>query len=261
MTSITTRRRRSTRPVAKSVGWSRLADRKVVSSTPSWATTPTLPGSSTRGSPCSRTAPITVSQQTPSSLAICDTGRPLSPTCRQHSRPARSVRRHRAENQGDSSVQVLAAHGGSSQRQRRLHQVSRAGRPKAARSLYSTLIRSCAVATTPHCGQPTITAVVSTSITTSASVSLTARTRNPSRPSIASAAPVASAIVRSLLVVAALDSRNDDGGSWHPAQPLLTTPAPHSDRKSRTSRRRRRGPTRNARRAVLLCVCCRSFER
>jgi len=52
--------------------------------------------------------------------------------------------------------------------------------------------------------QPTSSAIVSMRITTSASLSVTSSTRNPGRPSIASATPVASLIVRDSLVVAAV---------------------------------------------------------
>ena len=79
-----------------------MAFKNAVSSTPSFVTAPTLRGSSTRGSPYSRTASITVSQHTPSSWAICVTGRALRPTCLHASHPARRVRTHRDENAGRS---------------------------------------------------------------------------------------------------------------------------------------------------------------
>jgi hypothetical protein len=56
----------------------------------------------------------------------------------------------------------------------------------------------------PQRTQPVIDTVVSISMTTSAVVSVTARTRNPSSPSSASASAVPSLIVRDLLVVAAV---------------------------------------------------------
>lgn len=60
----------------------------------------------------------------------------------QDSAPPPLVSRRRAENCSEDSVQVLAAHRGASQRQRRFTHTRRPGRPKAARSRYSTTIRS-----------------------------------------------------------------------------------------------------------------------
>jgi hypothetical protein len=190
--SIRIRWSRSTSPVAYRVGWSRVARRNEVSSTPRAVTSPTRSGSSMSGRPCSSTAVMIVHQHTPSSSASSDTGRAFSPTWRHASAPARMVSTARDDTCSEVSVHVRAAHNGSRQRHRRLRHTSRAGRPNAGRSRISTVIRSWASARTPQPAQPTRTAVVSISITTSAKVSVTASTRNPSSPNSASANPIPS---------------------------------------------------------------------
>ena len=122
---------------------------------------------------------MTVHQHTPSSRATTATGRASSPTWRVASAPARMVSTARGGTCATSSVQVLASQSGSAQRHRRFSQMRRAGRPKQGRSRMSTRSRSLARARTPQLGQPTTSALVSTLMTTSSGISLTASTRKP----------------------------------------------------------------------------------
>src|ERR1019366_7960741 len=135
---------------------------------------------------------MTVHQHTPSSSATPETGRASSPTWRQASMPARQVSSALGGTWTERSVQVLAGHASSRQRQRRLDHTRRAGRPKQVRSRMSTRTRSWHSASTPQLQHPVTEAVVSTAITTSSSPSVTLSTVKPASPSIASARPVPS---------------------------------------------------------------------
>lgn len=173
-----------------------LAERNDVSSIPRALTFPTRFGSSTSGVPWRTTAFITVHQHTASSRATTATGMASSPTWRVASAPARNVSTARGATCSVPSVQVFAGQSGSAQRHRRFSHTSRTVRPKHGRSLMSTRRRSWASARTPQVAQPATSAVVSTVTVISAGNRSTLSTRKPSSPSMASAWPIASSIVR-----------------------------------------------------------------
>lgn len=143
------------------------------------------------------------------------------------SAPARMVSTARLDTCSDISVQVRAGHSGSRQRHLRFDQTSRAGRPNAGRSRMSTAMRPCASARTPQLGQPTTTAVVSIWITTSAAVSVTASTRNPSSPNSASARPVPSStagVSRFFVVVTSHEDRGAPAPRGGPSTTACSRP-------------------------------------
>ena len=138
---------------------------------------------------------ITVHQATPSCAAIRETAASRSPTCSNAHCRARSVRHARGAIAGCRSVQVLTSHSGCGQHQTRFHQHSTTGRPPSGRSRTHVGRRSLARATAPQPGQPTRSAVVSTSNSSSPPTSAVATTTNPSNPSsAASSRAVASPI-------------------------------------------------------------------
>ena len=138
---------------------------------------------------------ITVHQATPSCAAIRETAASRPPTCSNAHCRARSVRHARGAIAGCRSVQVLTSHSGCGQHQTRFHQHSTTGRPPSGRSRTQVGRRSLARATAPQRGQPTRSAVVSTSNSSSPPTSAVATTTNPSNPSsAASSRAVASPI-------------------------------------------------------------------
>ena len=176
------------------------------------ATEPTRAGSSTSGSPCSRTASIPC---------------PSRPELGRHLRDRTGVAAHLGAALGAGAVGQQAPRGEAGG--------LLAPGPRRARGLLATPAplgphearrppegRQVAVLD----GHPVVGPGHDPALGTAdqlggrldlddqlAAVSRTSRTRKPGRPSIASATPVASGIVRSLPVVAALVSRNDAGGS------------------------------------------------
>src|SRR5690606_13526155 len=83
-----------------------------------------------------------------------------------------------------------------------------------------------ASARTPQSAQPTRSAVVSTSTTTSVGVSYTARTRKPSRPSSASARPVPSPLPGVSLFFVVVTSHEDGGAPDPSGGPSATDHSP-----------------------------------
>ena len=175
-------------PVTKIVGCLAFAARNAVSSTPSAATPSSRAGSSTSGVPCSRTAVITVAQETPNARATCATECPSSPTRRHASAAARTVQPARGRICSVVSVQVRTAHAGSTQRHTRLTHTRVTGRPAEGRSRTQLGRRSCNLATTPQPRQKSSAAKVSTACSTSPSFADTANNTKPGKPSIAVAA-------------------------------------------------------------------------
>jgi len=172
-------------PVTKWVVEVAVAGRKAVSSTPRPRTSATRVGSSTTGSPNSRTARMTVCQPTPSVRASSLTVRPYRPTCSKAHLRARSVSTARGRIAADRSVQLACGQPGSRQIHTRWCHNSTTGRPAMGRSRTRCGRRSFAVATTPHRGQPVLPSVVSTTRSSSPPSSATATTAKPGRPSSA----------------------------------------------------------------------------
>ena len=170
----------------------------------------------------------------PSSADRCDSARSVAPDI-----PARGLRSSAQRIFGAllpettsitirrtrSTMPVANPSGGSLVASRPARSVSRhregAGRPRPGCDARPS-IRPLAVATTTGCGQLKRSASVPISIVCSASILSASGTGKSGRPSIASATPTASPIVRDSLVVAAAVSRNDYRVSA-PAQPLLAT--------------------------------------
>jgi hypothetical protein len=138
---------------------------------------------------------ITVHQATPSCSATRETAASRPPTCSNAHRRARSVRHARDAIASCRSVQVLTSHSGCGQHQTRFHQHNTTGRPQIGRSRTQVGRRSFALATAPQPGQPTRSAVVSTSSSSSPPTSAVMTMTNPSNPSnAASSRAVASPI-------------------------------------------------------------------
>ena len=170
------------------------------SSTPSAVTGSSRAGSFTSGSPCSRTARITVCQPTPSCRATEATVSACAPTRRIAHARARSVSTARDRIAGCVSDQVRCWHNGSWQRHNRFAHTNTLGRPAIGRSRTVTGRRPCGSATTPHRGQPVTDSVVSTSTSTSPATSTALSTTNPSSPSNATlGAPIVFPSTRGLL--------------------------------------------------------------
>jgi hypothetical protein len=182
-TSSSRPRSRSTRPVTYRVGATRVALRKLVSSSPSAATPSRRPGSSTSGRPCSATARMMVAQPTPRSRATAATAWASLPTRRQASARARWVNTARGAIPATPSVQVRTLQAGSRQRQMRLGHKSTTGRPPIGRSRTRTTRRPCGVARTPQPTQPTTVVVIWTASCHSPATSSAATTSKPSRSS------------------------------------------------------------------------------
>jgi hypothetical protein len=169
--------------VTHRVGATRVALRKLVSSSPSAATPCRRAGSSTSGVPWSATARITVAQPTPRSRATAATAWASLPTRRHAWARARWVSIARGAIPVTRSVQVRTPQAGSRQRQIRLRQHSTTGRPPIGRSRTRTVRRPWAWARTPQPTQPTTVAVVWTTSRHSPLAAEAARTSKPSRPS------------------------------------------------------------------------------
>jgi len=118
-------------------------------------------GSSTSGVPYSTTARMTVAHPTPSRTATDATSCWSSPTSRQASRRARSVRLLRARRWSLVSLHVFTSHAGSGQRHSRLSHSSVTGRPAEGGSRTSVHRLPCGLAATPHSGHHAVAAVVS----------------------------------------------------------------------------------------------------
>jgi hypothetical protein len=110
-------------------GARRVALRKLVSSSPSAATSSSRVGSSTSGRPWSATARMTVAQPTPKSRATAATAWASLPTRRHASARARWVSTARGAIPATRSVQVRTLQAGPRQRHKRLRQHSTTGRP------------------------------------------------------------------------------------------------------------------------------------
>jgi hypothetical protein len=122
-----------------------------------------------------------VCQDTPNPRADPVTVDPLR-TAVTPAAAARAVSSARGAIASCCSVQVLTSHSGCLQVQTRLTQHSTTGRPAIGRSATQLGRRSFAVATAPHPGHGTRSAVVSIISSSSPPASAAARTSNPSNP-------------------------------------------------------------------------------
>ena len=189
-------------PVANDVAWVLVARRYAVSSRPTADTGPapapgpaaglSRAGASIDGVPRSRTWSITVHHATPSLAATAATAASCSPTCSKAHCRARSVSTARGAIASCCSVHVLVSHAACGQHHTRFHQHSTTARPPIGRSRTHVGRRSFARPTAPQRGQPTSSAVVSTSSSSSPPTSAAVRSRNPASPTKAAVIDVIS---------------------------------------------------------------------
>jgi hypothetical protein len=173
-----------------------------------------------------------VHQATPNWSATRDTAASCCPTWSKAQARARSVRHARGAIAGCTSVQVLTGHAACGQHQIRLCQQITTGRPAIGRSRTHVGRRSLARATAPHSGQPTRSAVVSTSNSSSPPASAATSRRKPSSPNNAAvtdavASPLTWGLLHGCDRLVVITDREGPRPLNHSFQPGVSPGSPH----------------------------------